>query len=195
MSSGRRMPWRQLSATSILSARPAVAIICSRQELALIPEIKEIDRKTMYEDFRKGAYIVYETETIYTGSKKMPDVILAGSGSEVGLAFETAKMIENNEKKIVRVVSVTCLEFLEENGPLEDSDLFGKGEVPIIFIEAASHRGVRFLYDKNVTVIGLERFGMSGKMEDVAGKLGFTPQAILNKINNILNYAYPDVKD
>ncbi|MFC1504127.1 transketolase [Spirochaetota bacterium] len=149
------------------------AIICSRQKMA--KEMFEFQPETeiLYNNFQKGAYILYETER-----SKPPDIILGGSGSEVGLALHSAKIIESQRKRNVRVVSFPCLELFHEAPENYKNLILGTRYTPIVFIEAASHRGVRVFSRKNLTYVTTEDFGHSGPAEQIGEQFGFVAEKI-----------------
>jgi transketolase len=162
-------------------AGPA-AIITTRQnlpeEVFLLPRNREADRETLYKQFRKGAYIFYETE----GAKK-PGIIFAASGSEVSLALQTAKMIEEKGKKNVRVVSIPCMElFSKKENVSYKHQLLLDDRTPLVVIELASHRGVNLFYDQRTTLVHIEEFGESAPYQEVGEHFGFTPESIYNRI-------------
>ncbi len=158
-----------------------MALICSRQNMPDSAYKFDKDRKKYYGDFKKGAYIIYETD-----KDTKPGIILSASGSEVGLAIDCAKLIEERNKSNVRVVSIPCLELFNESGKNYKDSILGNGDVPLVFIETASHRGVSLFYDKAMTLIDIEQFGYSGPGNKVAAKLGFTPDGIYDKIKDLL---------
>jgi len=155
-----------------------VAIVTTRQKLPahVFSVPADIKRETLYERFEKGGYVFYETE-----GSKTPGIILAGSGSELSLALETAKLIETKDKKQVRVVSIPCLELLKEADISYREQLFTPG-IPLVLIEAASHRGVNLFYDQRVILIDIEVFGESAPGEKVGEHFGLTPEAICEQI-------------
>jgi transketolase len=156
-----------------------VAIITTRQKVAAEVMGKTFNRDELFQQFQKGAYIFYETEP-----SNDPELILCGSGSELSLAYETAKKIEERDKKRIRIVSIPCLELLAEADQDYKDKLFGEFNIPLVFIETASHRGVNFFYGKNVILIDLNSFGVSAPGKVAGQHFGFTPEAIHKKITN-----------
>lgn len=152
------------------------AIINTRQTLSESMFNHAGDREEMYTAFKKGGYIFYETQ-----STVKPDIVLCGSGSELSTAMEAARLIEERDKKSVRVVSIPCLELLNEKGDEYRRELFPEG-VRVIMIEAASYRGVEFFNSSQVTMIKMDRFGLSAPDKKVCEYFGFTPEAVYQKI-------------
>ncbi|MBI4979587.1 MAG: transketolase [Spirochaetes bacterium] len=158
-------------------AKGPVAVICTRQNIEDLAYRYGNDREKLYDDFKKGGYIIQETE-----ANNRPDIILAASGSEVGLALAVTKLIEQREGKKVRVVSIPSLENFADSDATYRSFVLGDGDIPTVFIEAASHRGVKLFYGKNIRTVTIEEFGHSGPAKKVSDKLGFTADSVYAKI-------------
>jgi len=160
------------------------AIITTRQKvgeevIGVVPG--GVERKEFYDSFEKGGYIFYETNPA-----EEPGIVLCGSGSEVALALAAAKLIEERDRKSVRVVSIPCLELLNEAEAAYREGLFNNHKSPVVVIEAASHRGINFFYGKEVILIDIETFGESAPGNDVAAHFGLTPEAVYKAIQSKL---------
>jgi transketolase len=158
------------------------AIITSRQKIPGngYPASNSIDRQELYNQFKKGAYVFYETN----GTNE-PDIILSASGSELALALETAKKLEIEDNKQVRVVSIPCLELLREADENYRRQLFIPGK-PLVLIEAASHRSVNLFYDPRIILVDIETFGESAPAKDVGEHFGFTADKVYRRIKEAL---------
>jgi transketolase len=163
------------------------AIVTSRQKIpkAGYPNTTSnpSDRRALYEQFKKGAYIFYETGGIKENNE--PDMIFSASGSELPLALETAKLVEERDNKQVRVVSIPCMELFGAADESYRERLFTPG-VPLVLIEAASHRGVNLFYGPGVILVDIESFGISAPAETVGEEFGFTAEFIYNRIKKTL---------
>lgn len=158
-----------------------MALITTRQNvgeevMGFVP--RGLDRKLLFGNFEKGGYIFYETDPA-----KSPDIVLSGSGSEVTLALYAAKLIEERDRKNVRVVSIPCLELLNEADESYREGLFDHYKSPVAVIEAASHRGVNQFYRKEIILIDIETFGTSAPAETAAAHFGLTPEAVYRTIH------------
>jgi transketolase len=158
--------------------RGPAGIIATRQgiptEMFDMPKNK--DREALYKDFCNGAYVFYESRP-----GAAVDLILAASGSELSLAMETAKLVEERDKKNVRVISVPCMELLDKADQAYKDQLFQPG-VKKVFIEAGSYRGVNLFFDKEVILIDIESFGTSAPGKVAAEHFGFTAESVYRKI-------------
>ncbi|MDQ1351739.1 MAG: transketolase [Acidobacteriota bacterium] len=161
-----------------------VALITSRQKIeerimGVVPG--GLNREAFYQMFEKGGYVFYESD-----GKEEPGIILCGSGSEVSLARDAAALIEARNNIKVRVVSIPCLELLNETDSSYREQLFNQFRKPVVYIEAASHRGIRCFCDKNVIIIDIHSFGKSAPAKQVAEHFGFTAEAVYKRIEKQL---------
>lgn len=158
------------------------AIVTTRQNLGeevfVLPKNRKTGRETLYKQFRKGAYIFYETQ-----GAKTPDIIFAASGSEVSLALQTVKQVEEKGEKNVRVVSIPCMELFTKADIEYREQLLLDENTPLVVIEAASHRAVNLFYDKRTILVDIETFGESAPAKDVCKHFGFTPASVYNRIS------------
>lgn len=127
------------------------------------------DRPAWYEKFKKGAYTLVDCAG-------KPDLILAGSGSEISTLVQAKALLEQKGKK-VRLVSIPCLELFDETDAAYKASLLPDG-VPVYLAEAASHRGFQAFYGRNIKTLVMNRFGESGSYKAVAKHFGFTPEAV-----------------
>ncbi len=138
------------------------AFVCSRQNLPLLPA-------AVKGDVENGGYLLVERENA--------TVTLMASGSEVGLALETAKLLET-QGTIANVVSVPCFDLLiEQNREYIDSIL--KPGTKKVAIEAA--RGLEW-YRFADDVVGMESFGASAPADKLFERFGFSAQSIASRI-------------
>jgi transketolase len=123
----------------------------------------------------KGAYAVVMEES--------PDLILIGSGSEVGLCVDAAKKLAADGIK-VRVVSMPSQElFLEQTVEYQKSIL--PGNIPTLSVEvSAPHGWHRFSHAQ----ISMPSYGMSGSGNDVFAKFGFTSDNVALKGKEVVEF-------
>lgn len=138
------------------------ALVLSRQNLPVL-DTAGLD------DLRR-----FGTRTVRHGAAP-PDVVLAASGSEVGLALEAADELAAQGVSAT-VVSVMWRERLD--AALRNGERQPPG-VPTVWIEAGVTTGWRAIAGPRDTVIGIGRFGESGPGADVAARLGLTTEAVV----------------
>lgn len=145
------------------------ALILSRQALPL-------QRNSSFEKTKRGAYVL-EKET-----KSEADVVLIGSGSEVGLLAEVRKLllIDGIDARVVSMPSTTLFDRQDDKYKEEVLSLPYEKR---IYVEMGKG-DLLYKYAKNV--ISLDTFGDSGSMETLLDHFGFTPEKIEKKILEIL---------
>ena len=137
------------------------AFVLSRQNLpVLMPYNADLKDKV-----KKGAYILQECENA--------DITLMASGSEVSLALNAVKALEQAGIK-ARVVSVPCFDLMLEQSKSYVKELCGESK--ILAIEAS--RGLEWYYIAD-EVISMQGFGASGKGEMLFNHFGFSVENIL----------------
>ena len=101
-----------------------------------------------------------------------PDLILIGSGSEVSLCLETAKLL----KRKVRVVSMPSAKLFDDQPESYKNEVLP----PEVTARAAAEAGRTGLWHKyvglNGVVLGLDHFGASAPGKILSDKYGFTPE-------------------
>ncbi|MGH2960399.1 MAG: transketolase [Solirubrobacterales bacterium] len=143
--------------------RPSMFAL-SRQNLPIIGNVPS-------DAIEKGAWVVKDSEGT-------PDLIVIGTGSEVSIALDGAKLLEEAGIS-TRVVSAPCLErFNEQSQEYKDSVLLPEVKARVS-IEAGSTVGWhRYVGDAGYS-IGMESFGASGPQPALYEHFGFTPEKVL----------------
>jgi transketolase len=122
---------------------------------------------------RQGGYVLWES---HAGST--PDLILIGTGSEVGLCHDAAQTLASEGRK-VRVVSLPSWDLFEaQPQAYRDSVL-----PPSVTRRVAVEAGVSFGWDRYTGPAGkkvtLDRFGASAPYQELAKLFGFTVENVL----------------
>ena len=157
---------------AIKSHETPSVICCSRST------VKSMAASTP-EKAEKGAYAVIEEDS--------PDLILIGTGSEVGFCLEAAEKLSEEGIK-TRVVSMPCQDvFLQQSKEYQLEIL--PGNIPTLSVEASSINGWhRFSHAQ----IGLTKYGKSGKGSDLFKYFGFTAENVVSKGKKLIAF-YKDV--
>jgi transketolase len=139
------------------------ALALTRQKLPLLERAKPLDRAT----FEKGGYVLQDAD----GGK--PRVVLAATGSEVGVAAAARALLQ--AKKIpTRVVSIPCLEQFEEQPQSWRDQVLPPSGALLVAIEAGVPNPWYRHVGRDGMVLGIDRFGWSAPYEVIAEKIGFT---------------------
>jgi len=144
-----------------MKASPS-AFVCSRQNLPILP-------LAVRGDVENGGYLLIE--------RSDATVTLMASGSEVGLAIETAELL-SSRGVAANVVSVPCFDLLLEQ-PQSYLDSIIKPGTKRIAIEAA--RGLEW-YRFADTVVAMDGFGASAPADKLFEKFGFSALAIAESV-------------
>ena len=162
--------WRE-----IITRDQPCALLLSRQILSVLDGSQSHGKTGV----SQGAYILKE------GSQKTPQAILIATGSEVELAVSAAKILEE-EGISTRVVSAPCLEWFQEQSPEYRESVLPKAVPTKISIEVGIAQGWREYVGDNGASISLERFGASASASILFREFGFTPEAVVAKVKEIL---------
>lgn len=147
----------------ILNAKNPSALIISKQELSLLPATN-----AKYVNF--GAYIVYQPIETF-------NVIIVATGSEVHTAIHLANDLWNEKKISVRVVSMPCMELYLKQNKEYQKKLLPRNIVTFVIEAGSGLSWGRFIYDESY-LITIDKFGKSGKSNDVLKSLEFDYQSI-----------------
>ena len=125
----------------------------------------------------KGAYIIY-------GHSKKRDLTIISSGSELSIAMEAAKELEDKDDLSIVVVSMPCWELFDDQS--EEYKSLILGEEPRIGIEASIYFGWgKWLREKDA-FIGMGSFGASGPSEELYDYFKITKAELVKKSKNML---------
>ena len=151
------------------------AFALTRQKL---PQIERQDPNSV-RDLEKGAYIISDP------ANGKIDLILIANGSELHLAVNAAKMLA--EKNIhARVVSFPSHALFEKQSREYKDKILPPNIANRVIIEpAASLSWYRYAGPYGL-IIGLDRFGASAPYKVIAKELGFTPEAVTDRILSYL---------
>ena len=152
-----------------------VAFILSRQN---IQSQGDLTRTKAREGVTRGAYVLY-------GAQGDCDVVICVTGSEVGLAMDTARKLEA-QGKTVRVVSMPSWELFDaQDKAYRESVLGGKARVRVA-IEAGCELGWHKYVGCDGIVVAINSFGASAPAKVLADHFGFTPEKVIGRIEEAL---------
>jgi transketolase len=152
-----------------------VALALTRQS------VPTLDRKVhdAADGVLKGGYVLSDPEG------GAPQAILMASGSEVTLALAAQRLLAQDGRR-VRVVSLPCLELFAAQ-PQAYRDRVLPPKVPArLAIEAAHPQPWYRWVGEAGDVLGLERFGASAPAPRLFAELGFTPEAVAQRVRALL---------
>jgi transketolase len=146
-------------------SRPT-AICLSRQKLPTL-ELSASQES----DCRRGAWVVQDQAN--------PDLVIFATGSEVSLAIAAAKNLAQFKTKIV---SIPCWELLFAQDKAFIERIMTTSCLRRVSIEAGTTLGWQKFTGMSGLNIGLDTFGASAPMEQLAEEYGFTPTKVSARI-------------
>ncbi len=149
------------------------ALVFSRQGL---PTLERSDEQ--FANIAKGGYVVFESGTT-------PELIIIATGSEVGLAIDSAKSLADTGTS-VRVVSMPSVEVFEQ----QDDD-YRESVLPSeirarLAIEAGHVDYWRKFVGLDGAVVGMTSFGASAPGGDLFKHFGFTVEQVVSKAKELI---------
>ena len=143
------------------------AFVLSRQNMATLD-------RNLYapvSNCDKGGYVIADCE----GS---PDVILMGSGSELGLCVEAAKELSAGGTK-VRIISMPCMDLFADQSPEYQESVLPSSVTNRVAVEA----GIRMSWDRWLGLdgkfVGMHGYGASGPYTEVYKHFNITTEAVI----------------
>ncbi len=129
-------------------------------------------------DALKGGYVVKR-------EKDKLDMILIGTGSELQLAYEASKVLE--EKGIgVRVVSMPSWQLFEEQSKEYREEVLPRNVHKRLAVEAGSSLGWHKYVGIDGRIISMDSFGASGPAKELFKKFGFTVENVVEEALKLL---------
>ena len=127
---------------------------------------------------RRGGYVLKDC----AGT---PEVILIATGSEVALAVDAAKALEQQGKR-VRVVSMPSTNIFDaQDAAYRDSVLPPNVDIRVAIEAAAPETWYRYVGTKG-GIVAMNSFGASGPAKDLFKHFGFTVENVVKVVQSIL---------
>jgi len=130
-------------------------------------------------DIRRGGYTLIDSDGT-------PECIVIASGSEIGIASEAVKKL-NAAGQRIRLVSMPSTEAFDA----QDEAYRQRVLPPAVRARLAVEAGATLSWWRYVgmdgRVIGLDRFGASGKFADVYPHFGFTADNVAQEVRALLD--------
>lgn len=149
------------------SGRPA-ALALTRQNVPVLDRSEYAPA----EEAVKGGYVLAEA----TGGA--PEVILLATGSEVQIAVEARKVLEEAGTP-TRVVSMTCVEWFEDQSEEYRESVLPSSVRARVSVEAGISMGWRSYVGDAGESVSLEHFGASAPYQTLYEKFGLTTEAVV----------------
>lgn len=152
-----------------------IALILTRQKVPTIDR----GRFASPEGLRRGAYILAEAPN------GTPEVLILATGSEVHLALAAYEKLVQ-EGTAVRVISLPSWEIFDAQDAAYREEVMPARVKARLAVEAAVPLGWERYVGNEGRVIGIQRFGASAPGGTVLEKLGFTAEAVVAAVREML---------
>ena len=177
--------WRPYNVYEVATAFK-IAFESKTKPTIIVTSRQDVDNRCLISDYNlisKGGYIISPEN-----SKMRIKLILLASGSEVDLALKIQNKLRVDKKISARVVSIPSFyEVIKDKEYLEL--LLNYYKTPICVIEASNDTSwLKILKGKNDHLLNITEYGYSGKGDEVAKKLGFTVNLLMNKLKIYYNF-------
>jgi transketolase len=144
-----------------------VGFALSRQKLPTL-------EGTRREGVARGAYVVWEAD----GANGQPDLILIATGSEVHVAVDAAKQLDEQGTR-ARVVSMPCWELFEAETPEYRDEVLPPDVKARLSVEAGIALGWKKWVGDDGDSISIEHYGASAPGDLVLKEFGYTADNIV----------------
>jgi transketolase len=159
---------------AIERANGPTALVLTRQALP-----QQTRSAAQHAAVRRGGYVLIDP------AGGAPECIVIATGSEVGIAAEAVQALNSSGRR-VRLVSLPSTDVFEaQDEAYRDSVLPRSVRRRLAIEAAASLSWWRYVGDGG-RVLGLDRFGASGKAADLFAHFGFTADNVTREIEKLL---------
>ncbi len=161
------------------SPHEPVVLILSRQAIPTLDRSKYAAASGV----AKGAYVLADT------SDGQPDVLLLATGSEVGLCIQAHEQLVGEGVKS-RVVSMPSWELFEQQSEDYKQSVIPDNVTARVSVELASTFGWGKYVGTRGKAIGMESFGASAPLKELAKKFGFTVDHVVAEAKSQIAQAH-----
>jgi transketolase len=162
-----------LAWTLALERRGPSALVLTRQALPQQPRTP-----AQLEAIRRGGYVLIE-------GSATPECVVIATGSEVGIAAQAVNSLNGSGRR-VRLVSMPSTETFEAQDEAYRDSVLPAAVTRRLAVEAGATQSWWRYVGLKGRILGIDRFGASGKAADVFPHFGFTADNVLKQIRELL---------
>ncbi len=156
---------------AIMRSNAPTALVFSRQNLTAMKRTTE-----QIKNIAKGGYVLKDCHGT-------ADIILIATGSEVGLAIESAKAMSDKKVRVVSMPSTNAYD--EQDKAYKDSVL--TPNVKRVAIEASVADSWYKYVGLDGGIVCMNSFGLSAPAKDLFKEFGFTVDNVIAKVNSVIS--------
>jgi transketolase len=127
---------------------------------------------------RRGGYVLIDC----VGA---PECLVIATGSEVGIAAQAVKSL-NDRGRRVRLVSMPATDIFDAQDAAYRETVLPKAVARRLAVEAGATLGWWHYVGREGRVLGIDRFGASGKASDLFPHFGFTVDNIVKQVEELM---------
>jgi transketolase len=157
----------------VMQSRGPVGLVLSRQKLPVIDRSRCAPASLLH----RGAYVISE-------AMSAPELILIATGSEVSLALDAQRLLEEIGV-MTQVVSMPSWELFESQEEHYREDVLPHG-VPKLSIELGATMGWQRWVGAEGASLGIDHFGASAPYERILEEYGFTAENVVVISQNLM---------
>jgi transketolase len=146
-----------------------VCLVLSRQEMPTLDRTKYAAASGV----AKGAYVL-----ACNAPDGKPDVILIGTGTELGLCVTAYEQLKAEGVK-ARVVSMPSWELFENQDQTYRESVFPPASAARVSVEAAGTFGWHKYVGDHGATVGMKTFGASAPLAELSKKFGFSVEHVV----------------
>jgi transketolase len=172
--------WRPCDAAETAVAWPLAieragptALVLTRQALPQQPRTPE-----QLASIRRGGYVLIDCAGV-------AEALVIATGSEVGIAAQAVNAL-NGAGRRVRLVSMPATEVFDAQDEAYRESVLPRAVRRRLAVEAAARQSWWRYVGSEGRVIGIDRFGASGKGAEVLAHFGFTADNIVQQLRELL---------
>jgi transketolase len=148
------------------------ALVLTRQNLA-----QQTRTEAQKAAIARGGYVLIDSEGT-------PEVIVMATGSEIGIAGDAVRAL-NSRGRRVRLVSLPSFEAFEAQDAAYRESVLPAGVTKRLAVEAAASQSWWKYVGSAGRVLGIDRYGASGKATDLFPHFGFTADNVIRQIEQL----------
>ena len=149
------------------------------------PTVLALSRQGMPNQAHSAAAKVAQGAYVLEDCEGTPELILIGTGSELGLCVQAAQQLTHAGRR-VRVVSMPCVELFEEQSDAYKESVLPNAVRKRLVVEAATDFGWHRYIGLEGASLTMNRFGASAPGSTCMEKFGFTVDNVVNKAQALL---------
>jgi transketolase len=159
--------------TLAIERRGPTALVFTRQAVPQQPRTPE-----QFEDIRRGGYVLIDCAGV-------PEALVIATGSEVGIAAQAVKSL-NGAGRRIRLISMPSTEVFDAQDEPYREAILPRAVTRRLAVEAAARQSWWRYVGSAGRVIGIDRFGASGKGAEVLAHFGFTADNVVQQLRGLL---------